>query len=260
VVLAIEGAGKRYLRRGREIAALAPVSMTIEDGAFVAFLGPSGCGKSTLLNMIAGIIPATEGRIVHDGQVVSGVNRRVGYMTQVDSLLPWRSAEDNIALPLELQGVPQAEKAARVDAMLRMVKLEQFRKHFPVELSGGMRKRVALAQVLAYDPSTLLMDEPFGALDAQLKLVMQAELASLWEQSRKTVVFVTHDIAEAVALADRVVVFTTRPGRVAAVHEIDLPRPRDVFRIRFDPRFQQHYEALWAALEPDIRREEVVAA
>jgi NitT/TauT family transport system ATP-binding protein len=257
--IAIEGAAKRYIRRGREIEALAPVDLAIEDGAFVAFLGPSGCGKSTLLNMIAGIIPPTAGRIVHDGRVVGGINRRVGYMTQVDSLLPWRTAEDNIGLPLELQGVPRAEAEARVARMLAMVKLEQFRRHFPIELSGGMRKRVALAQVLAYDPPTLLMDEPFGALDAQLKLVMQAELASIWEESRKTVVFVTHDIAEAVALADRVVVFTTRPGRVASVHAIDLPRPRDIFRIRFHPRFQTLYETLWSALEPELRHAEDAA-
>lgn len=259
MAIQIEGAAKRYLRRGREIEALAPVTLTIEDGAFVAFLGPSGCGKSTMLNMIAGIIPPSDGRIVHDGRVVDGINRRVGYMTQVDSLLPWRTAEDNIGLPLELQGMAKPDASARIDRMLHMVKLEQFRRHFPVELSGGMRKRVALAQVLAYDPPTLLMDEPFGALDAQLKLVMQAELTAIWEQSRKTVVFVTHDIAEAVALADRVVVFTTRPGRVQSVHEIDLPRPRDIFRIRFDRRFQELYETLWSALEPDIRREEDAA-
>ena len=166
---------------------------------------------------------------------------------------------DGIGTVHERIETAKPEAQSRVQRMLQMVKLEQFRRHFPVELSGGMRKRVALAQVLAYDPPTLLMDEPFGALDAQLKLVMQAELTAIWEQTRKTVVFVTHDIAEAVALADRVVVFTTRPGRVASVHEIDLPRPRDVFRIRFDPRFQALYETLWSALEPDMRREEEAA-
>jgi NitT/TauT family transport system ATP-binding protein len=148
--------------------------------------------------------------------------------------------------------VAKDRAAARVEEMLRLVKLEGFRRHFPVELSGGMRERVALAQVLAYDPGTLLMDEPFGALDAQLKLVMQHELLRIWERTRKTVVFVTHDISEAVALADRVVVFSTRPGRVAAVHEIDLPRPRDVFRVRFQPRYQALCEAMWAALEPEV--------
>ncbi|MBX6374497.1 MAG: ABC transporter ATP-binding protein [Acetobacteraceae bacterium] len=259
MAILVEGVAKRYISRGREVEALAPVTMTIEDGAFVAFLGPSGCGKSTLLNIIAGLLPASAGRVVHDGAVVSGPNRRVGYMTQVDSLLPWRTAEANVGLGLELQGVPKDRAAARIDEMLRLVKLEGFRRHFPAELSGGMRKRVALAQVLAYDPGTLLMDEPFGALDAQLKLVMQHELLRIWENTGKTVIFVTHDIAEAVALADRVVVFSARPGRVSAVHEIDLPRPRDVFRVRFQPRFQELCETLWAALEPDMLRQEDAA-
>ncbi len=250
--IAIERVAKRYLSRGREVEALAPVDMTIADGDFVAFLGPSGCGKSTLLNIIAGLLAPSAGRVLHDGAPVVGPNRRVGYMTQVDSLLPWRTAEANIGLGLELRRVPKDRVAARVEEMLRLVKLEGFRRHFPVELSGGMRRRVALAQVLAYDPGTLLMDEPFGALDAQLKLVMQHELLQIWERTRKTVVFVTHDIGEAVALADRVVAFSARPGRVAAVHDIDLPRPRDVFRVRFQPRYQALCETLWAALEPDV--------
>ena len=252
MAIAVEGVGKRYLSRGREVEALRPVDLRLADGEFVAFLGPSGCGKSTLLNIIAGIVPATEGRVVHDGAVVRGPNRRVGYMTQADSLLPWRTAEDNVALPLEIRGVQREEAAERVGRMLRLVKLEGFRRHFPVELSGGMKKRVALAQVLAYDPGTLLMDEPFGALDAQLKLVMQHELMTIWERDRKTVAFVTHDIAEAVAMADRVVVFSARPGRVSQVMEVDLPRPRDVFRMRWNPRFQALCERLWTALEPDV--------
>lgn len=249
---------KRFVRRGREVTALDAFSLSIASGEFVAFVGPSGCGKSTLLNMVAGILEPSSGRIVHDGREVLGANRAVGYLTQVDSLLPWRTAEDNVMLPLRLRGRGQAESRARCAALLEMVNLRGFGKHFPNELSGGMRKRVALAQVLAYDPGTLLMDEPFGALDAQLKLVLQNELLQIWDRSRKTVVFVTHDLAEAIALADRVIVFTGRPGRIKLEERIDLPRPRDVFRDRFTPQFQSIYERIWHALEPEIRKGEAL--
>lgn len=249
---------KLFVRRGQEVVALDSLSLTVGDGDFVAFVGPSGCGKSTLLNMIAGILEPSSGSIRHDDIEVKGPNRGVGYMTQVDSLLPWRTTEQNVMLPLTLRGVSKVVAQKRCTDLLSMVNLSTFARHFPNELSGGMRKRVALAQVLAYDPGTLLMDEPFGALDAQLKLVMQKELLELWDRSRKTVVFVTHDLTEAVALADRVVVFTGRPGRVKLVQEIDLPRPRNVFKDRFTPEFQRIYEKIWQALEPEISKGEAL--
>jgi NitT/TauT family transport system ATP-binding protein len=258
MAIEIRGVSKLFVRRGREVVALDDFSLSIGSGEFVAFVGPSGCGKSTLLNMIAGILEPTGGVIEHDGKVVQGPNRSVGYMTQADSLLPWRTAEDNVMLPLRLRGVSQSEARERAAALLATVNLSGFHKHFPNELSGGMRKRVALAQVLAYDPGTLLMDEPFGALDAQLKLVMQNELLALWERTRKTVVFVTHDLAEAIALADRVIVFTGRPGRIKLEERIDLDRPRDVFRDRFSTRFQAIYERIWQALEPEIKKGEAL--
>lgn len=254
----IQGVSKLFVRRGREVVALDDFSLSIGSGEFVAFVGPSGCGKSTLLNMVAGILEPTSGVIEHDGKVVQGPNRSVGYMTQADSLLPWRTAEDNVMLPLRLRGVGAAEARERAAKLLATVNLSGFHKHFPNELSGGMRKRVALAQVLAYDPGTLLMDEPFGALDAQLKLVMQNELLDIWERTRKTVVFVTHDLAEAIALADRVIVFTGRPGRIKLEERIDLDRPRDVFRDRFSTRFQAIYERIWQALEPEIKKGEAL--
>jgi len=254
----VEGVAKRFVARGREVAALDGVSCAVETGEFVAFVGPSGCGKSTLLNMIAGIALPSEGRIEHDGRAVTGINRAVGYMTQVDSLLPWRTAEANVMLPLILRGQGKAAALARAREMLERVNLGGFARHFPAELSGGMRKRVALAQVLAYDPGTLLMDEPFGALDAQLKLVMQQELARIWERTRMTIVFVTHDLAEAIALADRVVVFTGRPGRIKQIEPVDIPRPRDMFKVRFDARFQALYERLWAGLAPEIHKGEAL--
>jgi NitT/TauT family transport system ATP-binding protein len=174
--ITIDAVDKRYVGRGREVTALDHVSLAIPHGEFIAFVGPSGCGKSTLLNMIAGIVPVTSGVIVHDGRAVTRINRRVGYLTQTDSVLPWRTVEQNVALPLEFHGVPAAERKRRVSEMLALVDLAGFAKAWPKELSGGMRKRVALAQMLVYEPDTLLMDEPFGALDAQLKLVMQQQL------------------------------------------------------------------------------------
>jgi NitT/TauT family transport system ATP-binding protein len=216
-------------------------------------VGPSGCGKSTLMNMIAGILPIEEGSILHEGRAVSGINRAVGYMTQQDAVLPWRTVADNVDLPLRLHGMRAGARRDRVAAMLAAVGLNGFERAFPGELSGGMRKRVALAQLLAYEPGTLLMDEPFGALDAQLKLLMQEQLLRIWTERRQTVVFVTHDLAEAITLAQRVVVFSGRPGRIKQIETIALPPTRDVFRVRFLPEFEAAYTTLWDALSPEIR-------
>ncbi len=251
-MIKIEGIGKTFQSGARATTALAPVDLRIEDGEFVSFIGPSGCGKSTLLNMIAGIVAPSCGAIVHDGRTVAGPNTATGYMTQQDSLLPWRTAAANIALPLILRGTPKARVDARVAEMLALVGLTNFGGHFPGELSGGMKKRVALAQILSYDPATLLMDEPFGALDAQLKLLMQGELMRIWEGARKTIVFVTHDLAEAITLSDRVVVFSSRPGRVKAIHTITLPRPRDPLKIQFAPAYRDVHQTLWDLLAPEI--------
>ena len=257
-MIEVERVAKRFIARGREVVALEDVSLAIETRSFVALVGPSGCGKSTLLNMIAGIQAPSAGAIRHAGRVVAGINTNVGYMTQADSLLPWRTADANVMLPLELRGMDRSAARARANELLRQVGLEGFARAFPAELSGGMRKRVALAQVLAYDPNTLLMDEPFGALDAQLKIVMQQELAALHARTGKTIAFVTHDLAEAIALADRVIVFSGRPGRVKRDCAVDLPRPRDMFRVRFQTQFQMLYEELWADLAPEIHKGEAL--
>ena len=251
--ISISGVRKSYVARGRERLALDLVDLEIEAGAFIAFVGPSGCGKSTLLNMIAGILPIEEGRILHGGKPVTGINRDVGYMTQQDAVLPWRTAAQNVDLPLRLHNMPGPARRARVAAMLDQVGLNGFENTFPGELSGGMRKRVALAQLLAYEPGTLLMDEPFGALDAQLKLLMQEQLLRIWAERRQTVVFVTHDLAEAITLAQRVVVFSGRPGRIKQIETVSLPPERDVLRVRFLPEFEAAYTRLWDALAPEIR-------
>jgi NitT/TauT family transport system ATP-binding protein len=258
MTIAVEAVEKRYVARGRETVALSPIDLAVAQGEFVAFVGPSGCGKSTLLNMIAGILRPTAGRILHEGRVVEAINTEVGYMTQQDSVLPWRTVAENVELPLRFRGVAANERRDRVAAMLGRVGLTGFEGAFPIELSGGMRKRVALAQLLVYEPGTLLMDEPFGALDAQLKLLMQRELLEIWQAGRQTVVFVTHDLAEAVTLASRVFVFSGRPGRIKAVEEIALPYPRDPFRVRFLPAFEAAYARLWDALAPEIAKGEAV--
>lgn len=249
---------KQFYRNDTAVLACHHVTLAIERGEFVAVVGPSGCGKTTLLNMSAGLMRPSAGAVQYDGDALSGVNRRVGYMTQRDSLLPWRSVDANIGVALEIAGMDARTRTELVREYVHMVGLEGFEKHYPAELSGGMRKRVALARTLIYDPETLLMDEPFGALDAQLKLILQGELLKLWERSQKTILFVTHDLTEAITLADRVVVMSSRPGRVKLIQRIDLPRPRDVFKVRFTPRFGELHELLWSALEEDIRHGEEV--
>ena len=245
---------KEFAARGARTEALQPLDLEIRREEFVALVGPSGCGKSTVLNLVAGILAPTSGRVLYDGRPVEGPNRRVGYMTQKDTLLPWRTAADNIGLALELavHAVDKAERARRVAEMIELVGLEGFERHYPGELSGGMRKRVALARSLIYRPETLLMDEPFGALDAQLKLLMHDLLQRLTQQRNMTVVFVTHDLAEAIALSDRVCVMSARPGRIRVAQDIELPRPRDVFKVRFSPVFSELHEKLWDELKDEV--------
>jgi NitT/TauT family transport system ATP-binding protein len=252
----LAGVGKCFHARGQEIRALQPVELSIRPKEFVALVGPSGCGKSTILNLVAGLLQPTEGQVFYDDELVSGINRRVGYMTQKDTLLPWRSAADNIRIALELKcrAMPRKEAAHKVAQMVELVGLKGFEHHFPGELSGGMRKRVALARTLIYEPETLLMDEPFGALDAQLRLLMLNELQHLTRLRRMTVIFVTHDLGEAITLADRVVVFSARPGRIRTIRDIPLPRPRDVFKIRFSDQFARLHEELWDELKDEVAK------
>jgi NitT/TauT family transport system ATP-binding protein len=250
------GAAKCFQVRGQDIQALLPTDLEIRKEEFVALVGPSGCGKSTALNLVAGLLCPTEGRVIYDGQAVDGPNRKVGYLTQKDTLLPWRTTADNVRIALELRcrSVGRREAEERVRQMLDLVGLRGFEDHYPNELSGGMRKRAALARTLVYEPETLLMDEPFGALDAQLKLVMLAELQRLTQARKMTVMFVTHDLGEAISVADRIVVFSARPGRVRAIRTVPIPRPRDVFKIRFTEAFARLNEALWEELKEDVMR------
>lgn len=254
-IVEFQNVSKVFFKQDKPVHALQDVSTEVRKGELLAIVGPSGCGKSTFLNITAGLMPPGMGKVYYDGRSVDGVNTRVSYLTQKNSLLPWRSVEANVALPLELdvhEGLSVAEKKARVAHYIEMVGLRGFEHHYPSELSGGMRKRAQLARSLVYEPDTLLMDEPFGALDAQLRLVLQSELLKMWEGSGKTLIFVTHDLTEAISLADRVIVMSARPGRIKQVTEIDLPRPRDVFTIRFAPEFGGYFEDLWEALKTDL--------
>ncbi len=228
VALEVSGLTKVYARNQKRIEVLNIERLTVRDGEFITVIGPSGCGKSTLLHMLGGFIPGDAGTIEVYGSRVSKPGPDRGMMFQEFALFPWKTVAGNVAWGLETQGMPRAEIDSVVRKYLEMMDLWEFRNHFPAELSGGMKQRVALARVLAFDPKVLLMDEPFGALDAQTREVMQAELTQLWDRTGKTVVFVTHDIEEAVYLGDRVVVLTARPARVKEEVEIELPRPRDL--------------------------------
>jgi NitT/TauT family transport system ATP-binding protein len=225
--LELLGLRKTYARDGRTLDVLALGRLCVADGEFVTMVGPSGCGKSTLLHILGGFIPADAGQIRVHGRAVVEPGPDRGMVFQEFALFPWRTVGGNVAWGLEAQGVPAAERMAIVDRFLKLTGLEEFRHHLPGELSGGMKQRVALARVLAFDPEVLLMDEPFGSLDAQTRETMQEELTRIWERTGKTVVFVTHDIDEAVYLGDRVVVLTARPARVREEIAVDLPRPRD---------------------------------
>jgi NitT/TauT family transport system ATP-binding protein len=236
---------------------LADITLHVAEGEFVSLVGPSGCGKTTLLNLCAGLLPHTgQGSIRVVGGPPTEGNPKVAYMLARDSLLPWRTALDNAAFGLQVRGVSAAERRARAQAMLAEVGLSGYEDALPKALSHGMRQRTALARTFAMDATLLLMDEPFGALDAQTKLQLEDLLLRLCQQHRHTVLFVTHDLAEAVAVSDRVVVMSSKPGRIVADVPIGLPRPRSIRELQKDPRFHALYAQLWAHLESGWVRHE----
>jgi NitT/TauT family transport system ATP-binding protein len=253
-MIELHGVSKSFTARGKVMPALDPIDISVAEQEFVALLGPSGCGKSTVLNMVAGLLEPTTGSITYRGAPVSGPNGRVGYMTQKDTLLPWRTVVDNVGIALELQcrSVSAGERRDRVAQVLELVGLTGFEQHYPAELSGGMRKRAALARMLVYEPETLLLDEPFGALDAQLKIIMHQELLRLTRLRGMTVLFVTHDLSEAITLADRILVFSGRPGHIRAGRSVPFGRDRDVLTVQFEPAFAGLYQDLWGELKPEL--------
>jgi NitT/TauT family transport system ATP-binding protein len=237
-----------YSSERQETLAVDGATLDVGEGEFVALVGPSGCGKSTILKVVAGLIAADAGTVLVGGEPVRGVPAGVGMVFQNDALLPWKSVRDNVRLPLALRGLGAREQEAEIARLLDLVRLTGFEDFYPRALSGGMRKRVALARTLAYDPRLFLMDEPFGPLDAQTRILIGREFLAIWERLGKSVLFVTHDVEEAIALADRVLVMSPRPGRIVAEFSIDLPRPRDYEEIRFTPDFRDLQRAIWHAL------------
>jgi NitT/TauT family transport system ATP-binding protein len=228
------------------------ISFEVGSGKFVAVIGPSGCGKSTLLQMAAGLLMPTRGGVRHRGRTIDDVNREVGFVPQQAQLFPWKTLSENVELPLLLRGVASAERRQRVASALEAVGLSGFEHYFPGQLSGGMQKRGSIARTLVYRPDVILMDEPFGALDAQTRMVMQDDLQMLSRDAGATVLFITHDITEAVLLADNVVIMSQRPSRLLANIAIDLPRPRDVFEPFRNPGYEAAYEAVWSVFRSQI--------
>jgi NitT/TauT family transport system ATP-binding protein len=250
---------KTFSRKGRTVVALDGFDLEIREGEFVAIVGPSGCGKSTLLHMLGGFEPVDSGEMLLNGRPIIKPGPDRGMLFQEYALYPWRTVGGNIAWPLEVQGLPKAERTEIAERLMTLVGLKHFRNHYPSELSGGMKQRVALARVLAFDPKILLMDEPFGALDAQNRELLQEELQRIWDASRKTVLFVTHDIDEAIYLSDRVIVFTARPGRIKQDIAIRLPRPREI-EIKKSPEYVAYRNMIWDMLRDEVlraRQEEV---
>jgi NitT/TauT family transport system ATP-binding protein len=252
----LNGVTKRFVTpSGSMFTALQDVDLVIAPGRFCAVVGPTGCGKSTTLTMVAGLDRPSAGTVRVGGQAVGGITAGTSFVFQADALLPWKTVLANVALGPVFRGVPKREAQAQARDWVRRVGLAGFEDHHPHQLSGGMRKRVSLAAALINEPSILLMDEPFGALDVQTKAIMSNELLGLWEQTRPSVIFVTHDLEEAIALADQVVVMTAGPGTVKAVYDIDLPRPRGaVQEIRFEPRFLELHHQIWESLREEVER------
>jgi NitT/TauT family transport system ATP-binding protein len=260
-MLEIKTLGKRFpARTGREPPPwiIQDLSFSVAEGELLTMVGPSGAGKSTLLNIIAQIDVASAGEITFDGQCIvsaeqkalhPGLNRRIGYVTQDDNLLPWRTTIDNVLFPREVQGTLDDEARAHANELIAAVGLSGFERYYPHELSGGMRKRAALIRTLVYDPPMILMDEPFAAVDAQTRTQLQEDLLRLWSLKKKTILFVTHDITEAIALGDRALVLTRRPARIAAEHPIPIPRPRNVKDIFTMPGFAAIYERIRADVQ-----------
>ncbi|HEY8069536.1 MAG TPA: ABC transporter ATP-binding protein [Burkholderiales bacterium] len=252
--LALKNISVTFVAEGEaRFTAVSGATLVVRPGEFVSVVGPTGCGKSTLLNVAAGLLAPSAGEVRVFGELLAGLNRKSGYLFQSEALLPWRTALDNVTVGLEFHGVAREEAVRRARGWLQRVGLGGHGHRYPHQLSGGMRKRVALAQTLILDPQIILMDEPFSALDIQTRQLMENELLELWSADRKSVVFITHDLEEAISLSDRVVVFSAGPGsHPIGEFEIDLPRPRDVAEIRLTPHFIELHTKIWQTMKEEV--------
>ena len=237
---------------GKTTVTLKDINLEIRDHEFVALVGPSGCGKTTLLNIMSGLVKPTTGDVLIEEKPIRGISSRIGYMSQADALLPWRTVIDNVGLGLEIRGISKSARRSIARELIQRAGLGGFEESYPHELSGGMRKRVALIAILALDPEVLYMDEPFGPLDVFTREKLQDEILKLWQQTKKTIVFVTHDLAEAITLADRVILMTYRPSTIKSIYDIPLKRPRSALETRFEPQFVELHKRIWNDLKDEV--------
>jgi NitT/TauT family transport system ATP-binding protein len=241
-----------FAGEGREVIALERVSFDVPPGKITTVVGPSGCGKTTLLRLASGLVAASAGLVSFHGAPVTGLNTAVGFVTQDSNLFPWLTTVGNVEFPLAVRGVPSGERREKAMHWLRLVGLDGFEHHYPSQLSGGMQKRASIARTLIYEPSVVLLDEPFGALDAQTRMLLHHQLLELWHEKRSTMLFITHDLVEAITLSDQIVVMTRRPGTVKEVYQVPLARPRNVFEIYLEPGFDEAYAALWRHFKAEL--------
>ncbi len=253
-ILEISEVSKTYDVDGENpVQALDRVTLDVAEGEFVSVIGPSGCGKSTLFNIVGGLIAQYEGSVRIDGHAVDGAHSDVGVVFQEESTFPWRTTLDNVAFPLEVQGLAKADREERARKFVSLVGLEGFENHYPAQLSGGMKQRTAVARTLAYEPRIMLLDEPFGALDEQTRMLLGDKMLEIWSALNQTMLLITHNITEAVQLSDRVVVMSFRPGKIKEVIEIDLPRPRSS-EVISTPKFGEYVGRLWTLLREEASR------
>lgn len=259
VKLEAQNVGVEYFmpRTGKRLVALKDVNLQIRSGEFVSIVGPSGCGKTTFLNAVDGLLNISRGRLLLDGRLITKPGKDRAMVFQMASLLPWRTVVGNVMYGLEIQGCDKKEAKERVERLIRLVNLTGFEHSYPSELSGGMQQRVNLARALAVDPEVLLLDEPFAALDAQTREFMQYELLKVWNATRKTALFITHQISEAIYLSDRVIVFSGRPGTVKDIVDIDIPRPRKL-SVKRDPKFVEYEDRIWTSIVEEVRKQGLI--
>jgi NitT/TauT family transport system ATP-binding protein len=258
-VIRFENVGLTFRGGGKSVPALDDVSFGVGNNEFTSIVGPSGCGKTTLLRLCAGLTFPTTGSALCHGKEVTKLNTEVGFVTQESNLWPWMTLYQNVEFPLRVRGVPVRERRERVMEHIKMVGLSGFEKHYPHQLSGGMQKRASIIRTMVYEPDIVLMDEPFGPLDAQTKMLLQRDLLRVWDMRKQTIMFVTHDLVEAVALSDNVVVMSARPGRIKGIFPISVERPRDVFQIHAAEGFAEDYERIWSSFRSELDSTEEAA-
>jgi len=252
-IIDLVNVSKTYRSKGKSVLALSDVNLAVAPGSFTTLIGPSGCGKSTLLKILAGVALPYQGQMRYKDRDITSINSDIGFITQDSNLFPWLTLRENVELALKIRGMAKEQRTKSAQQFIDTMQLTGFEEHYPFELSGGMQKRGSIIRTLIYDPEIILMDEPFGPLDAQTRMLLQDELLRIWDQNQKTILFVTHDLTEAIALSDKVVLFTGRPGTVKRIFDVPLPRPRNVFEIHNEKGFTDIYHEIWQYFKSEIK-------